>query len=278
LKEYTKEEIEQMDYSSMVGLVRERNRPSGGIKTISTVLRNSFLTNESKVLEIGSNTGFTSVNIALLRNCNVVGIDINENSINEAKQYSSSHKVANLTNFKKCDASDLPFKSENFDLVWCSNVTSFIEDKNKTIKEYLRVLKYGGVLVVIPIYYKINPPKEVVVEVSKAIGTKIEVMSKAKWIDLFKKISKDYGTPLELYFDEDHVYLDMEKEIESYVSEILKEKPQIESMSPGIKELIKKRFKYFINLFNNNLKYCGFSILLFQKRHITEERELFLSN
>ncbi|MDI6738241.1 MAG: hypothetical protein QME12_07060 [Nanoarchaeota archaeon] len=40
---------------------------------------------------------------------------------------------------------------------------------------------------------------------------------------------------------------------------------------------IKKRIEYVMGLFNKNLKYAGFSILLYQKRKIREEVELFLT-
>lgn len=66
MKKYTAEQIKNMDYSSFVGLINERNRPSGGIKTVHTVAVNAFINKNKKVLEIGSNTGFTSVNLALL--------------------------------------------------------------------------------------------------------------------------------------------------------------------------------------------------------------------
>lgn len=59
--------IKEMNYSEFVGLINERNRPSGGIKTIQEVIINARLDEKKKILEIGSNTGFTTVNIRLLR-------------------------------------------------------------------------------------------------------------------------------------------------------------------------------------------------------------------
>ncbi|MCX8513476.1 MAG: hypothetical protein ORN26_00125 [Candidatus Pacebacteria bacterium] len=37
------EEIKNIDYSTMVGLLNERNRPSGGIKTIHEACINAFI-------------------------------------------------------------------------------------------------------------------------------------------------------------------------------------------------------------------------------------------
>ena len=58
--------INHLDYSNFVSLIDERNRCSGGIRTIQEATLQARLNKESKVLEIGSNTGFTSVNIGLL--------------------------------------------------------------------------------------------------------------------------------------------------------------------------------------------------------------------
>lgn len=52
--------IKEMNYSEFVGLINERNRPSGGIKTIQEVIVNARLDEKKKILEIGSNTGFTT--------------------------------------------------------------------------------------------------------------------------------------------------------------------------------------------------------------------------
>lgn len=40
------EDIEKMNYSELVALVKERNRPSGRIKTIQNVAVNAFITKE----------------------------------------------------------------------------------------------------------------------------------------------------------------------------------------------------------------------------------------
>ena len=56
------DEIEGLDYSGFVSLIDERNRCSGGVKTVHEVIVNSGINRKSNVLEIGCNTGFTSIN------------------------------------------------------------------------------------------------------------------------------------------------------------------------------------------------------------------------
>lgn len=266
--------FKNIDYSSFVGLIRERNRPSGGIKTVHSVAKNAFINKEKKMLEIGSNTGFTCINMNLLTECECVGVDVNKQSIDEAKRIAKKHSINDKVSFFESNATELPFEDNTFDIVWCSNVTSFIKEREKAISEYLRVLKFGGTLVVVPIYYNYVPPKEVISNVSNAIGNQISIMYKNDWINLFEKNSNNNNVGLELYFSEDFSYMDVENKIGDYMNKIL-EKPHLKELSNENFKKIKNKGNYFMKLFNENLKYAGYSIFLFQKRKEKEEIELF---
>lgn len=267
--------IGEMDYSSFVGLINERNRPSGGIKTVQSVAVNAFISEKKRMLEIGSNTGFASVNMSLLTDCHVVGIDINQLSVDEASRYAKEQGVKDRVQFIKGSATELPFKDEEFDVVWASNVTSFIEDKKQAILEYLRVLRPGGTLVVVPIYYNSEVPQNILEEVSKAIGVQVKKWDKSFWLNLFNDISDRINTNLQLYYEKDFEYLNRADFIPKYVDQIIENNAS--NFSEEERKQLKERFAYFMNLFNENLKYAGFSIFLFQKRSKRDEIELFLS-
>lgn len=274
--EINKKIIEKMDYSNFVALVKERNRPSGGIKTIQRVAVNAFIDSNKKMLEIGCNTGFTSVNMALLTGCECIGIDINKESIKEARKYAKRQGIEKRVKFEVANALSLPFKDNSFDIVFCSNVTSFIDNKERAIKEYLRVLKTGGTLVVIPIYYIKKPPITLINKVSEAIGTNIQYWNKDFWINLFKSVCEKYNYFLELYYEKDFIFLDRKKQINKYIAEIMK-KDHLMKLNATVRNVIRNRMSYFMNLFNENLKYAGFSIILYQKRKLKDEIELFIT-
>ena len=77
--------------------------------------------------------------------------------------------MAERVSFVTADALNIPFDNQSFDFVWCSNVTSFIKDKDRAVSEYLRVLKEGGTLIVAPIYYRKSPPGDLLDKVSEAV-------------------------------------------------------------------------------------------------------------
>ena len=269
-------EIENLDYSRFVSLIDERNRCSGGIISVHEVIVNSRINSLSNVLEIGCNTGFTSVNLAYLSGCKVTGIDLNRESIELAKQYAKRNGLEDKVNFQVENAENLSFAGEIFDLVWASNVTSFIRNREVAASEYLRVLKFGGTLSLIPIYYRINPPKGLISEISDAIGNKVEYHTKDFWSELFTRMSKNSNAHLELYYERDFEYLDVKDKIDKFI-EIVLDKPHLRDVSEDQKSAILKRAKYFYMLFNENLKYCGYTIFLYQKRREQDEAELFLT-
>jgi ubiquinone/menaquinone biosynthesis C-methylase UbiE len=262
------------DYSTLVGIVKERNRPSGGIKTIHTVLANGFLNTKSRVLELGSNTGFTSVNIAAFMRCKVVGIDINKDSLKEARTYAKENKVDHLVSFKCASALELPFKNESFDLVWCSNVASFVENKQKFLSECARVLKTNGTLALIPIYYKKRPSHKLLTAVSRAVGTQVTYRTKKFWIDLVKDSSKHFD--FQLFFDEDYDYINQKLNIPKYVKEVFN-KPHLKKIKTSELKKLNSEYSKTMNLFNSNLQFARYSILLFLKKSKKDESELFLS-
>lgn len=276
MKTPTTDEIANMDYSTLVSLLDERNRCSGGIKSVHEIVIHSRLNTSSSVLEIGCNTGFTSVNLAYLAKCKVIGIDINSESINKARDYAKRNGLANKVNFIQANATNIPFPDETFDLIWASNVTSFIASKDQAIREYLRVLKIGGTLAVIPIYYRRKPPAKLIREVSCAINAPLEITAKEQWAELFEKTAASAVIPMQQYYETSYGYQNAADRIPNFVRLQLS-KEHIKSKSPRQKREIKKRVEYFYQLFNRNLRYCGFSIFLYQRRHEIDEKELFIS-
>lgn len=94
---------------------------------------------ESKVLDIGCNSGELIRMLKEHKNCDVYGIDLSETALAEAKE-----KGLNVI---YGDAENLPFPDHSFDAVILREVISHIFDPRKALKEINRVLKKDGFLV-----------------------------------------------------------------------------------------------------------------------------------
>ncbi len=94
-------------------------------------------------LDAGCGGGRNSIAMARLGANEVVGIDIGEQGLMDARQRSKG-----LPNVKfQCGSIlDIPFESETFDMVWCAGVLMTTADDERALDELARVTKRGGYL------------------------------------------------------------------------------------------------------------------------------------
>ncbi|NEC87724.1 class I SAM-dependent methyltransferase [Streptomyces sp. SID12501] len=255
----TPNEVQHLNFSQTVGLVNEPNMCSGGAATIRSVLhRVPGLGAGDRILEVGSNTGFSVLEMASATKCDVHGIDIEESSVLFSRNKAAALGLDNA-HFDVGDGTRIAFPDKHFDMLFASNVTSFIPDRGRAVDEYYRVLKRFGVLAAVPIFYHRRPPARLLAEVEQAIGAPLPRFSRADWEDMF-------GRPgSELFFSEEYEYLDLSPEqIDAYVAAVLAQ-PCNDDMSQELKEAAGRRLHYFYTLFNENLGYARYAILLYRK-------------
>lgn len=100
---------------------------------------------KSEILDIGSADGtFSEVLFNKIRPKRLVGIDVLESSVNYANNRFSGTK--NMR-FVVADAHALPFKKEEFSVVFCLEVLEHVFNPEQVIKEIKRVLKPGGYVI-----------------------------------------------------------------------------------------------------------------------------------
>ena len=271
----TKTDIEQMSYTDFIALLDETNRCPGGKKTIRRIRELIHIDDKTNILDVGSNTGFTSFELARITPANISGIDVSESCVSQAKKSLSkdTESVRSRVTFQVASSYSIPFPDDNFDLIMTGGATSFMDDKSKAIHEYLRVLKPWGFLVISPLTYHTQPPQEIVDEVSEIIGTTIKPMTTEDWVNTVDVAAKDF----EVYFNEPHKLSQRtSREIDEYVDYFLK-KDHVKNLPKAVKGAIRKRWLSILKVFNENHKFLGYSIIIFRKRLVVEEPELFIS-
>ena len=267
----SKEEILKMDYNQLIGIVRETNRPPGGFKSILHIAQNTFITRETKVLEIGTSTGITAIELAKLTHCKITAIDINPVSIEEAKKRAVEEGVSEYINFEIQDATQLEYADNTFDLVFCGNVTSLISEREKALNEYLRVLKPNGILAAIPMYYIETHSDDLIDRVRAAIQVNIIPWDRKFWFDFFVKEG------FELLYYEDYKFNRIdESEVKEFSKELL-EQPHLNELSKEAKECLHKKYTDYMLIFRENLSHMGYSIIYLRKTEFIKDRELFTS-
>lgn len=98
----------------------------------------------SKILEIGCGEGLFLSRIVKHYKVHGTGVDVSAESVKFANENYRNEKLF----FLKEDAEKLSFKNNSFDFVVSFDALEHIENKEKVIKEMIRVLKPGGKLLI----------------------------------------------------------------------------------------------------------------------------------
>ena len=98
-----------------------------------------------RVLDVGCGTGNYSVKLAKL-GCSVTGIDISDKMLGIAREKALREDVQ--IEFANMDAYHLEFEDESFDGVFCMTAIEFLDEPQKALKEFFRVVKEAGQILV----------------------------------------------------------------------------------------------------------------------------------
>jgi ubiquinone/menaquinone biosynthesis C-methylase UbiE len=252
------DEVTRLNFSQVVSLLNEPNMCSGGAETLRQIVRHApQLGPRSRVLEVGSNTGFSVLELAAQLPTEVYGIDIEPYSVRLAEEKARALRLPNA-HFQVGDGMDIDFDDATFDLVFPSNVTSFVPDARKAVAEYYRVLKPFGTLAAVPIYYHRPPPADLLARVEQAIGVPLSVTRLETWVELF---GEGVRSP---YWLREYEYIDLSAaEIDAYLARVVDQESN-DALAPEVKEAAASRLREFYALFAENLRYARFAILLFR--------------
>ena len=89
--------------------------------------------------------------------------------------------------FQVANAQDLPFKDDCFDIVMGEFITGLLEDKQRAIKEYLRVAKSGGYIGFNEATWIKTPPERLAEYLYHTFGIKGGILSSDGWKELFER-------------------------------------------------------------------------------------------
>ncbi len=267
----TPEAIAQMSYNELIGLVRETNRLPGGLRALQLVAHRLFLGPTKHVLEIGCATGWTSIELASLCGCRITAIDINPVSIAEARSRLSSTALEGVE-FKVADAHHIPAADGSVDVVICGNVTSLVSDPERAMREYVRILKPGGSLVAVPMYYVSMPSDELLDDVRRAIRVQISANDRAAAIAPFERLGLAVHEVHDFTFD-----TIPPEQVTSFCEELLA-RPHLDALSARSRTALARVYHSQMQLFRRNLALMGFSVMILRMPRRHEDRELFLAS
>lgn len=265
---------QSMSYVDLLSYIEETNRCPGGKRTINEILVHSQLRDGAKILEIGSNTGFTSMEIAKAKDCYVYGIDVNAQAVSKAKEILQKEPafIQQRVSFQVGDAAQLPFEDNQFDLVITGGANTFIpeKDRGQALHEYQRVLKPYGLLSVTNLFYHESVPSSLLQRLHTILGFEIKPWTKFYWLDLLLQ------SKLELYwYSEKKMQFRPENVLRSYTETLITQSPALQSLDDEQRQQFQDRWFEVMNAFNENHRYLSFMTVLLRNYTVPEQQELF---
>ena len=185
--------MEKIKYLDLLAQQGVDSAHPGGFSSTKALLQNEKFTSDMVLLDVGCGTGFTSVFIRTHYPCKVVAVDINSQMLEKARQKFARHNLE--IPLIHANAMDLPFRKNSFDIVLSESVTIFT-DIRKSLREYYRVLKPGGVLLATEATALQTLTKTEAEEIQSVLDISC-LPTKEEWCELFR--DNNFGNVQVLY-------------------------------------------------------------------------------
>jgi len=179
------EEMSMYDFMSAMGITYLH---PGMISSTKKLIELCQIESDTNVLNVGCGDGATLVYLAK-RGCKkIMGIDISNDMISRAMERIKIEGVDNRVIVKVGDAQNIPFPENSFDVVISEAVLILVQDLNKALSEYIRVVRVGGLLGIIEPAWTKEPLEELVKEFHDFCKCKAAILTFDKWEQIFSEI------------------------------------------------------------------------------------------
>ena len=116
----------------------------GGAHSTDALAVQAGITEEMRILDVGSGLGGPALYLAKTYGCRVTGLDLIELSVRNATNRAHGRALDHLVDFQVGDATEMPFEAGCFDVVLGQDAWCHIPDKDRLIGECARVLAREG--------------------------------------------------------------------------------------------------------------------------------------
>ena len=119
------------------------------LKMNDQVIKNSNITEKSNVLDAGCGYAGTAMYIAEKKKCHVEAITLVDEQVSKAKELIKERGLEKYVNVSIQDFMKTNFKDNTFDVVYGIESICYAYPKKDFLKEVYRILKPGGVLIIL---------------------------------------------------------------------------------------------------------------------------------
>ena len=172
--------IETMNYFELLAWLGIGSSHPGGFPATVKNLEVMDVNDGDFILDAGCGSGLTACYLAKNKGCKIIGVDINSQMIEKARQRAEHEGVAHLVEFRVADVNRLPFPDDHFDWIMCESITVFL-DKGKVYQEFFRVLKPEGRIADLEMALLYELPPQLRSQMESCYGQGTDPLSFEEW-------------------------------------------------------------------------------------------------
>ncbi|MEU5428445.1 methyltransferase domain-containing protein [Streptomyces olivoreticuli] len=263
-----------LDYVDLLSLVGETNRCPGGKRAVSRLAQALHIGPQHRVLEVGSNTGFTSIELVAITGCRTDGVEINAAAVEEARRTAAAlpARIAERVAFHIGDVQKLTWDDETFDVVVCGGALGFVENMPSAFAEIRRVLRPLGMVSITHLCYRSMPPADLTDRLAEVLGFRIPVRGWKRWL---AELAPDGW---ELYDLARRPLTARPDAVVDAYAELLTSSGRIEALPPEQRDRVREQWRHACHVFNDNHRHLGVLELVLRRPldGVPEQPELFL--
>ena len=158
------EERLKREYYSLVGAWNLPIVHMGGLADSDRLLKMCEIDATGTVLEVGCGVGYTACQIATRYGAQVVGIDLSENMIANARKWAQELNLDHIVEFRVEDVTRLPFDDASFDVVIMESFLNILGEKElikAALHEISRVTRPDGRMGASEVFVEASAPSDI---------------------------------------------------------------------------------------------------------------------
>lgn len=253
---YTKQEIENMNYTDFIASIGQWNVPPGSFSTINEWAVYGHVTEKSKVLEIACTTGFSGRELAKLTGCSVFGIDISELSVKQAKLDAAYYAPECDLKYENLDFYSLPLNQKYTHIILGAAI-QFFSDREKLIQIISELLVDGGMVLVSPYYLTKEALPDNVIESAKRV---INIYPTNFGYDVAIEFYRDFEV---LYQSRKNIVIETDEQMRKYTDDTVNRWIQrTEENDQEVIKSVRDRLWEIKVVCNNIHKYHSYSVMV----------------
>lgn len=158
----------------------------GGLKLTKQLAQQLIIGRDSRVLDIASGRGTSSLYLAEQFGCEVVALDLSEKNLVYTRILAKEQNLSSQITSTTANAEELPFENNKFDAIICECAVCTFENPQQAVNEMFRVLKPNARVGISDVVRNKELPVDLDELLSKIFCIS-GALSNQQYIEIFKK-------------------------------------------------------------------------------------------